>query len=330
MLFKQYSFLLVFVWLASWARAEGGDDTTRIIRFKRLHTVQFNSWLTDVDLVVNPLKREKDYAIRLQPNVRGQAGVALGLKKFTIALGFQLKGTEGNTAVFGSTQYYDFSFGYFQRKFGGEVYYRYFQGMYSKANDFAQESIRPDVYLATGGFNFFYAQNHERFSMRSAISQQEQQLMPAGSFILLSNVQFRTLRADSSIIATAIDNPANFPTLSGLSQMRFITFNLRPGYAHNFVGKKGHWFFCPSLYAGLGTGWYTSQSGRGYKSGIPLDLSLYSKTTAGYNHHRWFLSVFYSYDGSVNMFKTSYINLNTHSVGLNLGYRLTGIGIKWL
>lgn len=330
MRFKKYTFSFLLIMLASGLYAQSGDDTTRIIRFKRLYSVQFNTWLTDVDLVVNPRIKTKDYAMRFHPNVRGQAGVALGLKRFTIALGFQIKGTEENESVYGRTEYYDFSFGYFQRKFGGEVYYRYFQGMYNNPNDFAPRTIRPDIYLATGGFNFFYAQNYRNFSMRSAISQQEQQLHTAGSFILQTNIQFRTLKADSSIIASGIDDPRFFPQLSGLRQMRFITLNIRPGYAHNFVSPRGTWFFSPSVYAGVGSGWYTRQSHTGFKSGMPLDLSFHSKTIAGYNHKRWFLSAFYVYDGSVNLFKTSFVNINTHSVGLNLGYRLTGIGIKWL
>lgn len=332
MQFKSYIFFLLLFPVAWCANAQSDEDTTRIMRFKRLHTIQLSTWVTDVDLVVNPRKTERDYTIRLQPNIKGQAGIGLGFKKFAIALGFQVAGTQGDESVYGSTRYYDFSFGYFQRKFGGEVYYRYFQGMYSNPNDFASQSIRPDIYLSNGGVNFFYAQNHKRFSMRSAISQQERQLYPAGSFILLCNVQFRTLRADSSIIPAIIDNAETFPALSGLQQMRFITFNLKPGYAHNFVGPKGHWFFCPSFYAGLGTGWYTTQSNRGYRSGIPLDLSFHSKVTGGYNHDRWYLGIFYYYDGSVNAFKSSYINLNTHSVGINLGYRLSNMGIKlkWL
>jgi hypothetical protein len=328
--FKPLLLITILFIIALGTNAQSDDDTTRIIRFKRLHTVQFNTWVTDVDLMVNPLYKEKNYRLNFQPNTGAQAGVSLGLKKFTVALGFQIKGTESQTDVFGKTKYYDFTFGYFQRKFGGEVYYRSFQGMYSLPNDYEDIKIRPDVYIANGGLNFFYAKNHRNFSMRSVISQQEQQLQAAGSFILLTNVQFRTLHADSSIIPSGIDRSNIFYNLSGLKQMQFITLNIKPGYAHNFLIPKKYWFFSPSIYAGLGSGWYTSESYEGYKSGMPLDISLHSKTILGYNHPKWFVSAFYVYDGSINIFKNSFMIFNTSSFGLNVGYRLTGIGIKWL
>lgn len=323
--------LTLFCSVTCAAMADGGyDDTTYIVRFRRKYTIQLNSWITDINLMVNPRKAQRDFTIKLEPNVKGQAGFALGFKHFTVALGFQLPGTQSNEDRFGTTKYYDFSFGYFQRKFGGELYYRYFQGMLRRQNEVAPETIRPDIYVSNGGFNFFYAANHKKFSMRSVISQQEQQLKSAGSFILLTNIQFRTLLADSSIIAPPIDNEENFNRLTGLKQLRFITFSLRPGYAYNFLSSTGRWFFSPSAYTGLGSGWYTSQSRGGFKSGIPLDFSLHSKTFAGYNHYKWFLSAFYAYDGSLNVFKNSFVSLHTHSFGINLGYRINSIGTKWL
>jgi len=308
----------------------GGGDTTYIKTFNRKYNLQFNTWLTDIDLLVNPIGKEKDFRIKLQPNVKGQAGFAFGFKYFTLALGFQLPGTESDERRFGKSQYYDLSLGYYQRKFGGEIYYRYFQGMQRRRNDFAAETIRPDIYLSNGGFNFFYAANHKKFSMRSAFSQLEQQVKSAGSFLLLSNFQFRNLLADSSIIAHSIDNEATFSDLAGLKQMRFITFSLRPGYGYNFLSKTSRWFFSPSIFLGLGTGWYTSLSNIGFKTGLPIDMALHAKIFAGYNHPKWYLSAFYSHDSNINIFKSSLINYDTRSIGLNIGYRINSIGTKWL
>ena len=323
-------YILLFFFISPLIALGDGGDTTYIKTFKRKYNVQFNTWLTDIDVVVNPIGKEKDFRIKLQPNVKGQAGCAFGFKYFTLALGFQLPGTESDEKRFGKSQYYDFSFGYFQRKFGGEIYYRYFQGMQRGRNDFASETIRPDIYLSNGGLNFFYAANHKKFSMRSAFAQQEQQIKSAGSFLLLSNFQFRNLLADSSIIAPIIDNEPNFSDLTGLKQMRFITLSLRPGYGYNFLSKTGRWFFSPSAFLGLGTGWYTSQSNAGFKTGLPIDAAFHARVFTGYNHPRWYISAFYAHDSNINIFKSSFVNLNTRSVGLNIGYRINSIGTKWL
>ncbi len=307
-------------------------DTAYIKGFDRLYNVQMYSYLTDISLLVNPFGKTKDYGISLQPNVKGQVGLALGFQNFTVAFSVQIPGTENNEIRYGKSKYYDFSFGYYQRKFGGEIYYRNFQGMLRKANDFSAETIRPDIYVNNGGLNVFYAANHEKFSMRSAFSQQEQQIKSAGSFVLLSNIQFRSLIADRSIIPSSIDKDSIFSDLRGLKDMRFYTISFRPGYAYNFVTRGGKWFFTPSAFVGMGTGWYTSKSAVGYKSGLPVELTFHSKVFAGFNHDKWFLSIFYAYDGNIDFFKNSYVNLNTHTVGLNLAYRLKSIGIKskWL
>jgi hypothetical protein len=326
----QSVFILILFSITPYLAFADGGDTTYIKTFKRKYNVQFNSWLTDIDVLVNPIGKDKDFGIKLQPNVKGQAGFAFGFKHFTVALGFQLPGTESDVDKRGKSQYYDFSFGYFQRKFGGEIYYRYFQGMQRGRNDFALATIRPDIYVSNGGFNFFYAANHKKFSMRSAFSQQEQQIKSAGSFLLLTNFQFRNLLADSSIIAPIIDNEPTFSDLAGLKQMRFITFSLRPGYGYNFLSKNGRWFFSPSIFLGLGSGWYTSQSNIGFKTGLPIDAALHAKIFVGYNHPEWYISAFYAHDSNLNIFKSSFVNLDTRSVGINLGYRINSIGTKWL
>lgn len=305
------------------------EDTTYIKKFKRVYNIQINNWLTDVDLVFSPKRVNRNVTVRLFPNVKLQSGVSLGFKRFTLAVGFQLPHTQSDEKRYGKTNYYDISFGYFQRKFGGEVYYRYFRGMMRGGNDLAAEQIRPDVFISNGGFNFFYAVNHKKFSMRSAISQQEQQRISAGSPVLLANLQFRNLRADSSIIAKPVDN-ANYFSMSGLTQMRYVTLNLKPGYAYNFVGASGNWFFSPSAFVGVGTGWFNNNTSDGFKKGLPLDLSFHSKNILGINHENWFASVYYIYDGSLNILKKNFMMLNTHCVGVNIGYRFNSIGIKWL
>ncbi len=332
MIKKQHSLIWLVFFITPLICFGDNTDTTCIKEFDRKYNIQSYSYITDISLLVNPFGRTRDFGISLQPNVKGQAGLALGFQNFTVAFSVQIPGTESNELRFGKSQYFDFSFGYYKRKFGGEIYYRYFQGMFRSNNDFAAERIRPDIYVNNGGLNVFYAANHKKFSMRSAFSQQEQQIKSAGSFVLLSNFQFRSLIADSSIIPKSIDNDSIFSDLNGLEDMRFYTLSFRPGYAYNFVSTNGRWFFAPAVFAGMGTGWYTSKSNVGYKSGLPIELTFHAKVFTGYNHNKWFLSVFYAYDGNVDFLKNSFVNLNTHTLGINLAYRLKSIGIKskWL
>lgn len=328
--------LRLFIWYllcfaAMGVCAQGGKDSTYIGQFKRINNIQFNTWVTNVSMNVNPRIQGKNLEVKLEPNIKGQAGVSFGLKKITVFMGFQIPGTQASESKYGKTSYYDFSFGYFKNQFGGEIYFRYFDGMFRLKNDTVTLTIRPDVFVSNAGLNFFYTFDHAHFSLRSALAQQELQKQSAGSFVIMANVQQRFLRADSSVIPKPVDNNINFQGLNGLKQMQFITLNVRPGYAHNFVWKGGRWFFSPSVYLGLGTGWYSTQTARGYSEGQTLDMDLHSKIFAGYNHPLWFCSAYFVYDGSMNVFNNNLVSLNTRSFGINLGFRLNSyFRIKWL
>ncbi len=320
-------FVFLFITLPALAQEA---DTSYIQQFEKQNNIQINSWVTDVDFSINPQLKNRDFAVRLSPNVRNQIGVAFGLKKVTLFLGGQIPGTESNTADFGKTKYIDFSFGYFKKHWGGEIYYRKFNGLYRDANDVTPRTILPDARLTNYGLNIFYTFNRN-FSFRSTIAQQELQRKSAGSLVLLANAHNKSLVSPNSVIPTAIDTTANFGSLTGLNDIRFYTLNIRPGYGYNFVFKNGLYFVSPSAFVGLGLGSYEYRALKGIENGFAYDLDFHAKLSAGFNHSQWFGSFFMMYDRSRNIFETRLVSLQTISYGINIGYRLQSFfGIKWL
>lgn len=312
------------------AQTGNSTDTIYIEQFEKQNNIQVNTWITDVNFTINPQLENKNFMIRLSPNVRNQIGVSFGLKKVTLFLGGQIPGTESNTGAFGKTNFIDFSFAYFKNRWGGEIYFRTFNGLYRSANDVTPRTIRSDARLTNYGFNLFYSFN-KKFSYRSAISQQELQRKSSGSFVILGNIHYRSMVADSSIIPAPIDNFSNFGALTGLADIRFTTINFRPGYGHNFVFKNGLFFISPSLFGGIGLGAYEFRGSGGIHAGTNIDFEAHGKLSMGFNHKHWFGNIFMMGDRSFNVFDANLVSLQTISYGINLGYRLRSFfGIKWL
>ncbi len=324
-------FFILSLSITAFCQLPQGLDTSYIKQFKRQNNIQLNTWLTHVDFTINPRIENNNYKLILTPNVRGQAGVSFGLKKITLFAGFQMPGTESNPNLFGRTHYTDFSFGYYKGRYGGEIYYRNYDGLYTNAFDSLPRTIRSDARLTNFGVSFYLTFNR-KFSYRSAIAQQELQTKSSGTFVIMANANYRAMSSDSSIIPKAIDTRQNFNELQGLLDMRFYAINIRPGYAHNFVAKRGKWFCSPSAFAGIGIGNYEYRGTAGIKRGNTLDFDVQGKLSAGYNNRLVFWNIYIVYDQGSNFFtNTSIIHLQTLSVGVNIGYRLNSyFGIKWL
>lgn len=312
-------------------RAQNRKDTSFISQFEKQNNLQVNTWLTDVNFGINPRLQNRNFSVELAPNSQGHAGISIGFKLIALFIGGQIPGTQSDLSIYGRTKYYDVLFGYFNRRWGGEIYYRDYDGLYRKANDATGITVRPDARLLNYGLSGYYVFNHKKFSYRSAIAQLELQKKTSGSFVMLINVHHRGLSADSSVIPANIDTVNNFKELQGLTAIQFNSFNIRPGYAHNFVFRKGLWFISPSLFAGAGIGNYLYKNGVGTSSGTNFDVDIHAKLSAGYNHKKLFFNVYIIHDQSINIFTPSLISLQTTSFGFNFGYRLNSFfGVKWL
>jgi uncharacterized protein DUF4421 len=308
-----------------------GQDTAYINQFVRLRNIQLNTWVTSVDFSVNPRLIDSKYKVTLTPNVKGQIGMSAGFKWFTLSLGLQVPGTESDQSVYGKTRYIDFYFGGYKNQYGGEVYYRSFTGLFCNATANTPSTIISDAKLINYGLTFLYVFNKNKFSMRSAIGQQELQQKSAGSFVLFTNYNYRSMTADSSVIPATINTKEIFNDMQGLNDIRFHTLNIRPGYAHNFVARGGKWFISPSAFIGLGIAQYDYRSYTGIHNGYSLDADAHAKLSAGYNHDRIFFNFFFVIDQNYTAFGGNSSSLQTRSFGLNFGYRLHSFfNIKWL
>lgn len=325
-------FLLCFAFISF--RSQAQKDSNYILQFERPYNIQLNSWLNNFDFYINPPRfSNSTELLKISPNLSWQSGISLGLKYFTIALGLQVPGTNGDEKTFGRTNFYDFSFSYYQSWGGGEIYSRSFNGAYRTLGADTNLSIRPDSKIEAHGLNLFYNFNYKKFSYRSALSMAEFQRKSSGSFLIMANLGYKSIRADSSMIPSNIDSLKNYGDLTGMNYLRLWNINFRPGYAYNFCFKGGRWFISPSAFFGLGIAAYKITNRLDAETGLSYELNTHAKLSIGKNGHKYFWNIFVNYDGSLNGFTfPNFVGFQSTSFGFNFGYRFHQLipAIKWL
>ncbi len=330
---KLVYYLIVF-FVLNFHQAFSQKDTNYIVQFERPYNIQFNTWLNKFDFFINPPRfSNSTELIKLSPNISLQTGLSLGLKYVTVAFGVQVPRTNGNERKFGRTNYYDFSFSYYQSWGGGEVYSRSFVGAYRTLGADTNLSIRPDANIQAHGLNLFYNINYKKFSYRSALSMAEFQRKSSGSILVMCGLGYRSMKADSSVIPTNIDNSKNYGELTGMNFLRLWHLNFRPGYAYNFCFKGGTWFISPSAFLGLGVATYKINSLSKEQTGLSYEFDTHAKLSIGRNGNKYFWNVFVIYDGSLNSFGyPNFVANQSTSLGFNFGYRFYNLipKIKWL
>jgi hypothetical protein len=331
---RKITAVFILLFLSLFLNSFAQKDSNYIVQFDRPYNIQLNSWLNKIDFFINPPRfSNASERIKLSPNMSVQTGVSLGLKHVTVAFGVQLPRTSGNERKFGRTNYYDFSFSYYQSWGGGEVYSRSFLGAYRTLGADTNLSIRPDANIQSHGLNLFYNRNFKKFSYRSALSMAEFQRKSSGSILIMFGVGYRSIKTDSSIIPANIDNKQNYGELAGMNYLRLWHLNFRPGYAYNFCFKGGTWFISPSAFLGLGLAAYKINSISLVQNGLTYELDTHAKLSFGRNGNKYFWNAFIIYDAALNSF--GYPNFTAYqstSLGLNFGYRFHKLipKIKWL
>ncbi len=309
-------------------------DTNYILQFERPYNIQINSWLNNFDFYINPPRfSNSKELLKISPNLSWQSGLSLGLKYFTIALGLQVPGTNGEEKTFGRTNFYDFSFSYYQSWGGGEIYSRSFNGAYRTLGADTNLSIRPDSKIEAHGLNLFYNFNYKKFSYRSALSMAEFQKKSSGSILIMTNFGFKSIRADSSLIPSNIDSLKNYGELTGMNYLRLWNINFRPGYAYNFCFRGGRWFISPSAFFGFGVAAYRITNKINDEADLSYELSNHAKLSIGKNGDKYFWNIFVNYDGALNGFTfPNFVGFQSTSFGFNVGYRFHKLipALKWL
>lgn len=192
-----------------------------------------------------------------RPNNRYNMGIGASYRALTINIGFPIPFVNNDDEVRGKTRYLDLQAELNTTRYSTNFFLQYFSGYYIQSHsleelNWMQETEQPyreDVSQFNLGVNTVRVFNNERFSYRAAFNQDAWQRRSQGSWLLGGYVTYFGLRADSSLVPSAIAD--NFIPEIGMRQGDFIDLGVSGGGAYTFVFKE-HWFLTLSAVIGVG------------------------------------------------------------------------------
>lgn len=184
-------------------------------------------------------------------------GGAASYKSF-IAQGFvRIPGAHRDEIKHGKTVYIDMQAQMIQPKFAGYAYYKKYSGFYmakpnnifSDWDDTKPHPLRGDIKLKNIGGEAYYIFNDKQYSLSAATKLTERQKKNAGTALLMYDISYIGLHADSSLIPSNQNQFYN--KMRGLHGGDFFLTNFLVGYSYFAVIKK-YFYLTPFIFAGPG------------------------------------------------------------------------------
>ncbi|RAV99099.1 DUF4421 domain-containing protein [Pseudochryseolinea flava] len=232
------------------------------------------------------------YTLRYRPNTTLNFGVGATYKWATLnlAYGFGFLNPEGGR---GKTRYLDLQFHSYGRKISVDVLGQFYNGFYLGPKGTAAPDdrfyLRPDLKVRALGGSVQYIVNHEKFSYRAAFLQNEWQQKSAGSLLVGLEMFAGSIRADSTIIPTTIDQ-----TLAAdqITRFSFVEFGPNIGYAYTYVYNK-HYFVTGAAVLSLDLGYNNVVGERTRDHHFGLNPNTLFRISGGYNSTSWAITALY-------------------------------------
>jgi len=161
--------------------------------------------------------------------------------------------SELSPETYGSTDYFDFQFHIYTKKWGFDLYAQDFQGYYlSNTQEVLGTEcceIREDIRSKFYGANVFYVFNPEKLSYVAAGNLTAQQISSGGSWSLYAGYGYQNFNTGSTLAPASLST--DYGVLGNIEGGAFQTFVVGGGYGYTGV-IAGPFFFHISAQLGLG------------------------------------------------------------------------------
>lgn len=323
---RKISFLLLLFISSLAAQAQVLDDATyspRKSRKSRLRTVDTSYIrLFPNTYTIRTYVGEKFATFSLEDRMRGHdldyrpnAVLALGLGFNYRGLGLSLSTRtpfhDPKESLYGKTQRFDFQLHRYRRKLAIDLYLQRYKGYH--LNDKAQAPLYvgqgtedspefpyfPEMRSLKLGVTALYVFNGNRFSMRSAVNQQEWQLKSSGSPMIGAALFYHQLsNGGDGLIPTGFPDPMMF---GGYNPTKIHSYSLtfQGGYGYTYVYRK-NWFATLAADVGFGPGFVRMEGKslvdptftREDRSGLDIQGRANLRASLGYNNQNWTFGLF--------------------------------------
>lgn len=240
--------------------SNGGFDSTYVLDYTHMLTMRayFSTKFNAMDVDDRKLASHVEY----RPNTNVNFGLGASYRAFTLNLGVGVPALNRDDSLRGETKYLDAQGNMYGRRFAVNLFAQIYRGYYidqlsfpgfnldtSYADALRDDRLRPDIRQRNFGASVMHILNNRRFSYRAAFNQDAWQRRSAGSWLVGGNLVYQGVRAERSVIPSAIDSSWREPLR--FRRIDQVEFGGMGGYAHTFVVQK-RWYFSITACLGLG------------------------------------------------------------------------------
>ena len=255
---------------------------------------------------------------------------SLSLSFWLISLShtFQFTDTYFNKSNRVETTFRNYELTYYGKVFCLESYYQDYKKLYygtGTQSNVANSTLNNDLGYFQVGLKTFFIFNGSKYSYNAAFNQSAFQIKPAGSFMLLTSIDYNQLKDKTGYLASIdssnIANSAIYANIIGLNRNTQINFNLLPGYAYTLVHKSI--YLALAQYVGLGLQAQNYKQLSKSNSASGFCLASRSKCALGYNGKKIYTGVYFNSYISNSRTKNRFSTFqNRYNTGVFLGFRI--------
>ncbi len=235
------------------------------------------------------IDRDKNSSIRYRPDRQLNIGIGLAHKWFAFDLALNVGITE--VSNFSNKKFLDVRANVFSSKHIFTATLKYYYGYQMKnfsgvtPPEIPVTSTREDIRTVYLGFQYLFAFNYDKFSVKAPFIFNEMQRKSAGSFLIGAGFNLFVLGADSTVVPVEVQD--SFNEKLHLQDLNSISLSVNFGYIYTFVFKQ-HFFLTLSLSPGIGVNMGDSQTEFRETFKTHMFLGLRSMNSVGYNARRFF------------------------------------------
>lgn len=333
---KKYVWLSVLILCFHHARAdqykEGVDstawseiDSTFIYTFKRTNDARLFYGTQGYSLEFGS-KKEADPEIptSFYDNVNDFVGIGITYKILDADLSFSLPQTRLMEEGRENLDQFRFSLSYTGRKYA-------LRGLLTNTNGVivndpkARFQSEADVHLFRICGQYTYIFNHQKYSYRAAMFQNELQRKTAGSFLFRLEPFYRGLGAGSGLVPSSYDNIQVYGDQTGLQYLYGAGCLAMPGYGVTITPFGERFYISPIVFAGPGIAFNFSQANGTDFTYTNWEWAGMILLNLGYNGNKSYLNFNMTSDINYSPLNPCYLTSTNLKVSLTFGFRFNNL-----
>jgi hypothetical protein len=296
-------------------------DTTFVLTFKKPNDVRL-IYGTQGSSLEYGSKSESDPGIptSLFNNVNDFVGLGITYKILDADMTFSLPQTRLMEEDRENLEQFRFSLSYTGRRYA-------LRGLLANTNGvivtdpLARFQSEADVHLFRICGQYTYIFNHQKYSYRAAMFQNELQRKTAGSFLFRLEPFYRGLGAGSGLVPSSRDNVQTYGDQTGLQYLYGAGCLAMPGYGVTITPFGERFYISPIVFAGPGIAFNFSQANGTDFTYTNWEWAGMLLLNIGYNGSKTYLNLNVTGDLNYSPLNPSYVTSSNLKIALTFGFR---------